>query len=214
MTTSRRALVVEDEGLMASLIALALQQANFDVELASSVAEAKRAIGKFDPDVALIDISLGDGPTGVDLAHMLRNERPDIGVLILSKHPDARIAGYAQDLPEGCGFLRKELVGDAAALLEAIELVLRDSALSVRQDLQATGPLGVLSTKQFELLRMLAQGLTNQEIATRLNVSSSSVEQRLGLIFAKLGIADLHGVNPRAEAIRLFIAHAGLPNRD
>ena len=199
---------------MASLVALALEQANFEVAVAASVADAKKTVAKFDPDVALIDISLGDGPTGIDLAHMLRATRPDIGVLILSRHPDARTAGNAQELPEGCGFLRKEMVGDKSALLAAIDLVLSDKSMGIRHDKNADSPIANLSPKQFELLKMVAQGLTNQEMATRLGISASAIEQRLSVIFKQLQIGEIAGVSPRAEAMRLFIAHAGLPARD
>jgi len=210
----RKALVVEDDGMVASLIATALERANFEVEKAASVAEARRAVDKFDPDVVLIDISLGDGPTGIDLAKILHRSRPDIAGLILTKHPDARTAGVAGDVPEGYGFLRKETVGDTQLLLNTIDAVLNDKATKVRQDRDPARPLAGLSAKQIELLRMVAQGLTNSEIAKRLVVSNSAIEQRLGLIFKQLAVAEIEGVSPRAEAMRIFISSAGLPDRD
>jgi len=213
-TLKRRALVVEDEALMASLISSALEKADFKVVTSANVVEARKAIEKFDPDVALIDISLGDGPTGIDLAKIIRQTRPDIGVLILTRHPDSRTAGAAENIPEGCGFLRKETVGDTQHLLRSIESVLSDSSSSVRQDLDPDRPLARLTTKQIELLRMVAQGLTNSQISLNLQISSSAVEQRLGLIFKNLDVADIDGVSPRAEAMRIFITHAGLPERD
>ena len=214
VSLARRALVVEDDGLMASLIATAIEKANFLVSTASSVAEALDLIPKFDPDVALIDISLGDGPTGIDLARTLRSTRPDIGILILTKHPDSRTAGLSDQIPEGCGFLRKETVGNISLLMESIEMVLSDNPARVRQDKDPARPFAELSARQIEILRMVAQGLTNNEIAARLGNSNSAVEKRLALIFRNLGIESLDGVSPRAEAMRIFIAHAGLPDRD
>ena len=211
---ARRALVVEDDGLMASLIATAIERANFSVSTAGSVAEALDLIPKFDPDVALIDISLGDGPTGIDLARTLRATRPEIGILILTKHPDSRTAGLSDQIPEGVGFLRKETVGNLALLLESIEMVLSDNSTRVRQDKDPARPFAALSARQIEILRMVAQGLTNNEIASRLGNTNSAVEKRLALIFRNLGIEALDGVSPRAEAMRIFIAHAGLPERD
>jgi len=213
-TIQRRAMVVEDDALVASLISSALEKANFQVAKAESVAEARRVVDDFDPDVVLIDISLGDGPNGIDLARLLSRTRPDIAGLILTRHPDARTAGVTSDVPAGYGFLRKETVGDTQLLLNTIETVLSDRASKVRQDLDPQRPFAALSAKQIELLRMVAQGLTNSEIASRLAVSNSAIEQRLGLIFKLLGITEIEGVSPRAEAMRIFISHAGLPDRD
>ena len=198
---------------MATLIASALESANFEVAKASNVASARLEIEEFDPDVALIDISLGDGPNGIDLANMLRESRPDIGVLILTKHPDNRTAGLRENLPAGCGFLRKESIGDLVLLIESIDMVLSDNSSAIRQDLDPDRPLAALTSKQIEVIRMVAQGYTNAEIAARVGVSNSAIEQRLASIFRALGVADLPGISPRSEAMRLFIQAVGLPAR-
>ncbi len=210
----RRAIVVEDDSLTAWLISTALERANFDVVTASNVSDAVQAIEDFDPDLALMDISLGDGPSGLDLAHIVRKKHPEIGVLILTKHPDPRSAGAGDEIPEGCGFLRKETVGDMKLLLDSISMVMANKSVSVRQDRDPDRPMAALSAKQIEILRMLAQGLTNSEIAARLGISNSAIEQRLTVVFKALGIADIQGVSPRAEAMRIFISNAGLPNRE
>jgi DNA-binding response OmpR family regulator len=82
MGFTRRLLVVEDEPLMASLLASALTSAGFSVETASDVLEAREAVRNFDPDAVLLDISLGDGPSGLDLAHVLNRQRPDIALIV------------------------------------------------------------------------------------------------------------------------------------
>ena len=72
---ARRVLIVEDEGFTSGLLCAALKGAGFDVHAASSAAEARRAVADFDPDAALIDLNLGSGPNGVDLAHILHTRR-------------------------------------------------------------------------------------------------------------------------------------------
>lgn len=139
----RKLLVVEDEPLMASLLAQSLSSANFRVETAPDAAKARKVIDRFDPDILLLDISLGDGPSGIHLAHAIHETRPDIAILILTKHPDAKSAtAEGLDLPPNVGFLRKHLVNDMEYLLSAIDKVLTDRHAEVRQDQPATSLIG------------------------------------------------------------------------
>lgn len=127
--------MVEDEPFLAALVAEALQSAGFEVETASDVQSARRLIDTFDPDIAVLDISLGNGPTGVHLAHALEISRPDIAILFLTRHPDAASAqAEGLQLPANAGFLRKHMVNDTGQLLAAIEAVFADRASEVRHD--------------------------------------------------------------------------------
>lgn len=213
-SSGRRLLVVEDEPLTASLLAEVLESHGFEVQTAPDVLQARAAVRKFDPDVALIDISLGDGPTGWDLAHVLNEQRPDIALLFLTKHPDQRTAGPSgMDLPPGCGFLRKDRVRETGYLLESIESVLADRGDAIRDDRDPTKPLAGLSAKQLQVLRLMAMGYTNPAIARSMNVALSSVERWVVGIFKVLDIETKGDVNPRVEAVRIFIASSSLPER-
>lgn len=214
MMKTRRLVVVEDEPLMASLLAQALTSAGFEVETASDVLQARASIRSFDPDAVLLDISLGDGPSGLDLAHVLHAQRPDIALIVLTKYPEPRVAGLAiEDLPPNCGFLRKDLVKDTAYLLEAINAVLTDRPREVRHDLNGDKPFGTLSPKHIDVLRLMATGYTNDYIAQVKGASQSTVERWTAEIFKGLGIDTKTNVNPRIEAVRQFIAAAGIPDR-
>ena len=210
----RRVLVVEDESLMSSLLADVLVNAGFEVEVAANVLQARVAVKEFDPDVALLDISLGEGPSGLDLAHVLHAQRPDIALIFLTKHPDRRTAGlHTEDIPPGCGFLRKDMVKDTGYLFEAIETVLADRPRQVRHDLEPDRPLAHLTSKQVDVLHMAAQGLTNAAIARERDTSERSVEMLMHTVLTELGIVASADVNPRVEAIRLYITAAGMPDR-
>ena len=210
----RRLLVVEDEALMGALLADALTAAGFDVDVASNVIDALESVKAFDPDAALLDISLGAGPSGVDLANVLHDRRPDIAIVFLTKHPDRRTAGLeGATIPPGCGFLRKDMVKDTAYLLEAINTVLADHPDKVRHDLASDHPLSSLTTSQLEVLRMAAQGLTNTAIAQQRGTSERAVELLLHSVFDSLGIKAHGEVNPRIEAIRQYIQAVGMPER-
>lgn len=210
----RRLLVVEDEPLMASLLENSLTSAGFIVHTAADVETGRRAVDEFDPDIVLLDISLGDGPTGVHLAHALRKTRPDVAVLILTKHPDAKSASKSGlDLPPNVGFLRKHLVNDVTYLLDAIEKVLADQPQEVRQDQTPNHPGLGLDTKAMGVLELLAHGYNNTEIALRCDLSTKSVERWIDRIYRDLGINTKGDKNPRVEAARRYYLVAGIPER-
>ena len=212
--SNRKLLIVEDEPLMASLLAKSLTEINFQVEIAPYAAKARKAIDRFDPDLILLDISLGDGPTGIHLAHAVRQTRPDIGILILTKHPDAKSAtADGLDLPAGVGFLRKHLVNDVSYLLKAIELVLSDQSDQVRQDLPPQSPLAQLGPQALKVLALVAQGYNNTEIAVRMKLSIKSVERWIETIYKELKIDSKSNINPRVEAARRYYLIAGISQR-
>jgi len=199
---------------MASLLCDALRAQNFTVEKASDVVEARQQVDSFDPDAVLIDITLGDGPTGIDLAHVLHVRRPDIALLLLTKHADLRTAGVRdEEVPANCGFLRKDMVTDTDVLMESLEAVLNDRPRQVRHDLDPAKPLAGLTDKQLDVLRMLALGYTNEFIARQTQASTPTVERWIMGIFRTMEIPTRGDLNPRVEAVRRFIAAGGLPDR-
>lgn len=162
----------------------------------------------------LLDISLGDGPSGLDLGLALAKQRPDIAIIFLTKHSDPRTAGLRlEDLPPGCGFLRKESVRDTAVLLESIDAVLTDRPTAVRHDMDPMRPLAGLTAKQLDVLRLMATGYTNEAIGQMKGASVSTVEHWTTDIFKALGIDTKGMINARVEAVRQFIVAAGVPDR-
>ena len=210
----RKLLLVEDEPLMASLLAESLRAASFKVQTAPDASTARKEIDRFDPDILLLDISLGDGPSGVHLAHAVHETRADIAILILTKHPDAKSAtADGLDLPPNVGFLRKHLVNDMSYLLNAIEKVLTDRHAEVRQDEPVTNALSPLGTQAMKVLNLVAQGYNNTEIASRMNLSVKSVERWIETIYRELEINSKGGINPRVEAARKYYLIAGISQR-
>ena len=204
--------MVEDEPLLAALVAEALQSAGFEVEIASDVQSARRLIDTFDPDMAVLDISLGNGPTGVHLAHALEISRPDIAILFLTRHPDAASAqAEGLHLPAKAGFLRKHLVNDTGQLLAAIEAVFADRASEVRHDVIRGQGLDGLSEQAWTVLRYLAEGCSNAEIAKRCNLSVKSVERWVDTLYRELDIPRDAEVNARVEAAKRYYLAVGIP---
>lgn len=212
---ARRVLVVEDEGFTSGLLCAALKGAGFDVHAASSAAEARRAVADFDPDAALIDLNLGAGPNGVDLAHILHHQSPGVALLLLTKLPDLRAAGYTEsDLPPTCGFIRKEAVTDADLLVQAVESALADQVQRMKGQVDQASPLAALTQTQFAVLRLITQGYTTPRIAEMRGTTTSAVEKVLGSIYDALEIPKDDGISRRSEAMRIFVEYVGLPPRD
>jgi DNA-binding NarL/FixJ family response regulator len=214
MPFKRKILIVEDDEFIGSLMVGALKNEGFESVLAATSLIAKRTVQVFDPDMVIVDIDLGDGPTGIEFIQMLCRSRPDIAGIVLSKHADAESAGVpSSHIPDGVAYLRKSLVHDTTALVSAIEETLRGHSGLVRHDKQGKGSLDLLTKSQRTILHLMALGLSNKEIATRRGVSLSSIEQRISEIFKAFGITKEGSVVPRVEAIRRYIAEAGLPER-
>lgn len=210
----RRILVVEDDAFMGSLMVGALANEGFEAQLAPTAVKAKRLLNSFDPDVVLVDIDLGEGPTGIDFIQVVSKTRPEIAAILLSKHADSASAGLkGAHIPEGVAYLRKSLVHDTQALVDSINDAAKGRANHLRQDRQSKGLLDLLTKTQREILHMMALGLSNKEIAKQREVSLSSVEQRVSEIFKALNIPQDNTVVPRVEAIRRYIAVSGIPER-
>lgn len=210
---SRNLLLVEDEPLVASLLGEFLEGAGFEVALAHNAIEATKLASKIDPDIAVLDINLGQGASGVELAYILDQKYPGIALMLLTKHPDLRTAGFNEnDVPAGCGFIRKDLISDSDSVINAIEGVVANNN-KVRQDVDPGRPLSKLTSGQVDVLRLVSQGYTNAVIAKQRNTSIRAVELMLNAVYTNLGI-DVDGdLNPRVEAVRQFITAAGTPKR-
>ena len=209
----RRAVVVEDEPMVAALTASALEAGGFDVRTAHNALEARRAVDAFDPDIAILDVGLGAGPSGVDLAHILSRRHPGLALIVLTKVTDLRALGMsAADLPESCVHIPKSSIISTDQLLGIVDDVLRDRG-SAHEVQPALGPLSALSRSQLDVLRKAAQGYSTPEIARQRNCTTSAVEKLLGSVYVDLGIGSGGPLIPRSEAIRIYMTHAGIPDR-
>lgn len=206
----RRVLVVEDDVFVAGLLCHTLAAEGFATAHAGSAAAARQLADEFDPDAALIDMDLGDGPSGVDLIHAFGRTRSELVCVMLT----AQSSALAKErLPPGVGFIRKSLISEPQALLDAIDEALRRGGDGVRLDLDSDHPVAELSASQREVLRLIALGLSNAEIAKRRRVTMSGAEQAVSAVFRKLGLVQSDGLVPRVEAARLYMEAGGLPRR-
>lgn len=199
---------------MRGLLSELLRERGYEVASAATVSEAVTSLEVFDPDAVLLDIELGAGPGGVDVAHLIAQKYPQIAIVFLTRHPDARTAGVTDDaLPVHYAFLRKDRIHDVQALNAALESALRETPGLPRHDREGS-PLTRLTDDQFAVLRMVSEGRTNSAIASSRGTSERSVERLLRAAFDALGLPESDDVNRRVEAVRVFITHAGVPPRE
>jgi DNA-binding NarL/FixJ family response regulator len=209
----RTVLVVEDDLLTLGLLAEILTQSGFVVGAAATVARARLMWERMSPAAVVLDVDLGPGVNGFDLADAFLAQSPDLAVLFLSNLPDARFAGRDPgSLPAGVGYLRKDHLAEPKALVAALDAVLGRSRSGIpRDDRDPARPLAGLSRTQVEVLRMVALGMSNQQIADERGTTSRAVHNVLTRTMALIGAADSDEGSARVAAAREFIRVAGLP---
>jgi DNA-binding NarL/FixJ family response regulator len=204
---SVRVLLVEDNDFMRSTIASALRAEGCRV--AASVRSSREAVlaaRENEIDCAVIDLNLGAGPTGIDLAHALRADHPALGIVILTTYSNPRLlSGDPRPLPQGGVYVVKDDIRSTTQLRETIDL-----ALGVGERRTVTPVRHVrLTDTQMDILRLVASGLTNAEIAKRRVVTERAVETALKRTLRSLGVAPTESENPRSLLIRSYYQLVG-----
>jgi DNA-binding NarL/FixJ family response regulator len=211
MPVSRTVVVVENESLLRDLIARSLETAGFEVSTAANAADAKRAVKAADPDVCVVDIELGPGPNGFDFAEYLSREANDVGVVFLTNLPDPRFANRdVKVITQNQAYLRKSQLVDSKELIEAVNAVLKEQDVDkFRHDQNLERPLAELSRRQISVLKLVAEGHSNNQIAEERGTTVRAVEGMVSRIFVALGV-DAQGLgNARVEATRMYLNAAG-----
>jgi DNA-binding NarL/FixJ family response regulator len=209
-----RVAIAEDSVLLRKGLILLLEEAGHEIVAAAGDAEAfLRAVRETRPDVCVVDVRMPPTFTdeGLRAAVLVRDQWPDVGVLVLSQWVEER---YATELiagrPHGVGYLLKDRVADVTEFLDALQRVADGgSALDpevVAQLLARTRhPLGDLTPREREVLTLMAEGRTNAAIADALVVGSGAVEKHINNIFTKLGLAPTERDHRRVLAVLRYL---------
>lgn len=201
----RTILVVENEDFLRSLIAQSLESQGFNVATAANAIEAKRIILKVDPDAAVLDIDLGEGLSGLDLAAQLSLSSPEVGIVFLTDLPDSRFSQNDYKVKENQAYLNKKLLQSQTKLFDAINAVLYETGIEeFRHDLLKDRPLAQLTRVQLQILKLVAEGKTNQQIADIRNRSLGATESAITRTLESLGISQDSEINVRVEAVRSY----------
>ncbi|KTF68352.1 response regulator [Sphingomonas sp. HT-1] len=186
-----RVLVVDDHPMMRDGIRASIERHD-DLVVAGEAGDGQEAVACYRalrPDVTLMDLQL-PGMGGIDALEAIRAERPDAVILILTTYPgDAQAhralqAGAAGYLLKSC--LRKELIDT----IRAVHAKRRVISPDVAQQLALHAPQERLSEREVHVLRLVADGQSNKQVAWALQLSVETVKSHLKTIFDKLGVDD------------------------
>ena len=213
-------MVIEDDSFTRSTLCAALRSLGLNVVAESGSSREALVLGKTHmPSAALIDLDLGKGPTGIDLAIALRKIKRDIGIVFLTSYDDPRfLRPNLPLLPVGSQYLVKKSVAEIATVTRAIE----NAILSAKQTgsgsraLQSGGgvQLSELTSIQIETLRLVSQGLTNSEIAKQRFINVKSVEQTINRVAKILDLPQDITHNQRVHMARVFFRSSGTAPND
>jgi DNA-binding NarL/FixJ family response regulator len=204
---SRFVLVVEDDALLRELLASALEAHGFQVQTASNAADAKRAFRNSDPDGVVMDVDLGPGPNGFDLAQTILHEAPETGIVFLTQFPDSRFASAeGSEIPKGVAYLRKSALSDLSRLFDALDAAMRGNQTEeYRDDLDRQRPLANLTRKQIQILKLMSLGQSNAQIATNRGTTIKAVEDAVRRACIAIGVNSDTENNSRTAAVARFL---------
>jgi DNA-binding NarL/FixJ family response regulator len=209
-----RIVIGEDSVLFREGLAHLLADAGHDVVAKAHDASALlAAVNATDPDLAIIDIRMPPEHTddGARAARQIRASHPNLGIVLLSQHIETR---HSVELVSTgrFGYLLKDRVLDIEDFLDALRRVATGgSALDPEVvsrligGYRANDPLAVLTTREREVLALMAEGRTNVGIARRLWLTDRTVETHIGSILTKLGLANSDEDHRRVLAVLLYL---------
>lgn len=215
-----RILICEDSVLLREGLVRLLEHGGHEVVAALPDALGLMgAVANTDPDLCILDVRLPPSYTdeGIRAAHELRRSRPQLPVLVLSQYVEERYASEMIAAQGGAfGYLLKDRVADVGEFIESVERIAQGATVLdpevVAQLLSRRGRdnrMQQLTERERTVLSALAEGRSNQSIATLLFLSEASVEKHITAIFQKLGLDAEDGGNRRVLAAIAHIENAG-----
>lgn len=203
--------MVEDDAFsrVALMDALKLQRLHV-VAGVSTAREALEAQKKFNPSVAICDLDLGVGPTGLDIAQVLRQRNPKIGIVMLTSYRDPRLAGSdLPPLPQGAILLNKRELQSMSSIVMQIIAAATSPLKKRKADWSKSHMFQSLSDTQIAILISIADGVPTSKIAEERGVSEQAIEKTIGRICKNLDIPQLKDKNQRIQIVRAFFYGAG-----
>ncbi|OZF27775.1 DNA-binding response regulator [Rhodococcus sp. 14-2483-1-2] len=189
---------------------------------AGDAEELLALLARDQPDLAIIDIRMPPSYTaeGLDAALRIRSEFPDVALLLLSAHVEVdhalELLDSGHNGAKGVGYLLKSRVTDVADFVSTIDRVAAGASVidpALVYELVAAkrrgDPLGALSTRERDVLTLMAEGLSNSGIGKRLWITEGTVEKHVRSILTKLDLAETADDHRRVRAVILYLDTVG-----
>jgi DNA-binding NarL/FixJ family response regulator len=208
--------IAEDDALFREGVAALLRAEGIEVAAAAATAdEFLAAVRQTDPDVAIVDVRMPPTHTddGIRAAREARRYHPGLAIVMLSAYVEPAFAStLLADGPTGIGYLLKERVGRVADFLTALHRVAAGGT-AIDPDLvarlfarhHARETIRQLTGREHEVLGLMAQGLGNAAIASRLVVTERAVHKHIRNIFAKLSLRQTDDTDRRVMAVLQYL---------
>jgi len=199
-----KVLLAEDETFTRAIVTESLTNAGLQVKSVGSVMEALAVMESFDPHVVLTDLDLGPGPDGADLLSKVFKDRPWTGMVAMTAHasPELAVAGTGR-IPESTVYIVKSQISVIQNLVDAIEESISKTG-KMRNEPRDSSEKLVISSNQAEILRMLADGLSNASIARERGITLRAAEALIQRTFVAMGVKGDPNLNSRVVAVRLW----------
>lgn len=204
-----RVVVVDDHKLTANAIGDALERHGMlAVARAHSAADAIEACSTNTTDALVIDLDLGPGPTGIDVALEVRKSQRQVAVVLLTGYEDPRLLDSTLPaLPLACVYMVKHKLDDTIDVVEAVHLA--KTLITGPRAKTPVKPRVSLTDSQVEILRLVSSGLSNQAIAARLSLTVSAVEKAINRLVRKLDVESEADTNVRVGLTHRYLDMVG-----
>jgi DNA-binding NarL/FixJ family response regulator len=201
---SIRVLLVEDEDFTRTMVSEMLSASGINVLPVASVAEALKSMEDFDPHVVLTDLDLGHGPDGADLLTKVAEDRPWTGMVIMTAHASPELAiNDVSRIPEQAGYIVKSELNSIHSLVSIIQ-----ESIIMPGNFNGSDNVGeekvTITSSQAEILRMVADGLSNAAIAEARGITLRAAEALIQRTFVALGVNGDSSINARVAAVRMW----------
>ena len=215
-----RIAIADDGALFRSGLKLLLEAAGHEVQYAVGGGDELLELVRAEPvDVAVLDIRMPPEPEGgLVTAGRLRATHPSMGILLLSHFAETHYLVRVLEIgPRAIGYRLKDQISSVAALNDTLariaagEIVI-DPALTsrlVEHTRTRRTELGALTSRERNVLRLMAAGMSNAGIADELGVTRKAVEKHIGAVFTKLDLPDTPGDNRRVLAVLRYLEPDG-----
>jgi DNA-binding NarL/FixJ family response regulator len=216
--SSRRVVVADDDVLLREGLASLLERTGYQVVgQAGDGSELLSLVREHRPDLVIVDIRMPPNrlTEGLEAAAVIRDELPEIAILILSAHVEIEHAMTLLSSGSRSGYLLKSRVTDIDEFLDTLERVCRGGSVVDPSLVQALvsartvdDPLEPLTPREREVLALMAEGRSNAGISRRLWVTEGTVENHVHNIMVKLRLAETDDDHRRVLAVITFLRPA------